>query len=134
VAEALSDEDIAFELVGTETLDGRDVYRVRVWRQYSQEPKLQQLSQFSQFALFIDAKTFLVLRYSVSEGGTETTPPLYRLDAFFSDYRDVGGALYPFHIERHLNGTPWATILIDQVSLNTGLTSDQFQTSARRAQ
>jgi hypothetical protein len=52
--------------------------------------------------------------------------PRIPIEVFFSDYRNVGGVLYPFSIRKSLNGTPWTTIAIAQVQVNTGLKASDF--------
>jgi hypothetical protein len=52
----------------------------------------------------------------------------------FSDYRIINGVLYPFSIQKSFNGTPSATITIQTVTLNTGLTDANFPVQTAVAQ
>lgn len=105
---ALNDIDSAFEYVGQESLDGVTVHHIRFWNTHASNLRLQHLAEFSLKDLWIDAASGLPtkLSYDQREGGGAT--PRIRVGASCSDYRDVGGVLYPFLIERIYNGTPWA--------------------------
>ena len=48
------------------------------------------------------------------------------MEIFYSAYRNIGSVLYPFHIEKSFNGTPWAKISIQSVTTNNGLTDADF--------
>jgi hypothetical protein len=41
-------------------------------------------------------------------------------------YQNLGGLLYPFSIQKSLNGSPWINITISNVTFNTGLTGANF--------
>ena len=123
----LSNPDFALEYVGQETLDGLTVYHIRFWNTYFSSLRLQYLSEFSVKDLWIDAASGLLtkLSYDQREGGGAT--PRIRVGASYSDYRDVGGVLYPFLIKRIYNGTPWATIKITNVTLGASVSDADFQ-------
>ena len=123
----LSNPDFALEYVGQETLDGLSVHHIRFWNTYFSSPRLQYLSEFSVKDLWIDAASGLPTRlsYDQREGGGAT--PRIHVGASYSDYRDVGGVLYPFLIKRIYNGTPWATIKITNVTLGAGVSDADFQ-------
>jgi hypothetical protein len=44
----------------------------------------------------------------------------------YSDFRVVSGVAYPFHIEHILNGTAWATIVVNSVVVNAPVAADAF--------
>ena len=48
------------------------------------------------------------------------------VDVFYSNYQNSSGILYPSNIRKSLNGTPWATITIQSIAFNTGLTDSDF--------
>lgn len=127
LAAALSNPDFAFEYLGQETLDGTSVYHIRFWNTYSSNPRLQHLAEFSVKDLWLDAASGLPKKISYDQRAGSGAVPRIHIEASYSDYRDVGGVLYPFLIKRIYNGTPWATIRIDSVVLNSGVSDADFQ-------
>ena len=75
----------AVELTGKEELDGDDVYVLKVT-----------LKDGSVETWYIDADTFLAVAMT---GDTYDFGRKCKLDAFFSDYREVGGVVLPWLIE-----------------------------------
>ncbi len=125
IAGALNNPDIGFQYLGLESLGGSRAHHLRAWNTFSSNAKLR-LAEFTVKDLWIDAASGLTLRISYTEragGGAESRIPVVVL---YSDYRNVGGVLYPFSIQKSLNGTPWAKITIFQVAFNTGLTDKDF--------
>ena len=89
-------------------------------------PRLRHLAGFSVKELWIDASSRLPRKLAYERRAASGAAPRIPVAVFFSDYRNVGGVLYPFRIEKSLNGTPWATITIQNVAFNTGLTDADF--------
>ena len=127
LAAALSNLDYAFEYVGQETLDGTSVYHIRFWNTYASKLRLQSLAEFSVKDLWIDAASGLPRRIAYDERAGRGSVPRIHIEAHYFNFRDVGGVLYPFLIKRIYNGTPWATIRIDSVVLNSGVSDADFQ-------
>ncbi len=126
LAAALNHPDTAFEYLGQETLDGLAVHHIRFWNTFSSNPKLRHLAEFSVKDLWIDAASGLPHKLSFDRRAAGGAEPRIPVEVFFSDYRNVSGVLYPFRMEKHFNGTPWATITINNVQLNAGLTDAAF--------
>lgn len=123
---ALNSPDFAFEYVGQEAAGGNTTIHIRFWNTFASQPKLQPLAEFTAKDIWIDATSGLPtkLGYEIREArGAAARMPM---EIFYTDYRNVGGVLFPFRVEKSLNGTPWATITIDRVVLNTGLTGAAF--------
>ncbi len=126
LAAALNHPDTAFEYLGQETLDALAVHHIRFWNTFSSNAKFRHLAEFSVKDLWIDAATGLPRKLSFDRRAAGGAEPRIPVEVFFSDYRRVSGALYPFRIEKHFNGTPWATITIENVQLNAGLAEADF--------
>ncbi len=126
LAAALNHADTGFQYLGQETLDGLAVHHIRFWNTFSSHPKLRHLAEFSMKDLWIDAATGLPRKLSFDRRAAGGAEPRIPVELFFSDYRNVSGVLYPFRIEKHFNGTPWANITINNVQLNAGLTDAAF--------
>ncbi len=126
IAASLNNPDTAFQYVGLETIGGVQAHHVRLWNTFSSNSRLRHLAEFTAKDLWIDAVSGLPLKFAFDHrngGGAESRIPLA---VFYSDYRNVGGALYPFRVDKTLNGTAWAKITITQVAFNTGLTDNDF--------
>jgi hypothetical protein len=128
LAVMLSNPDTALEYVGEETVGAVKVHHVRAWNTYASKPKMKSLAEFSVKDIWIASASGLPLKVAFErrEGGGAT--PRIPVEFRYADYRNVGGALYPLRIEKFYNGSLWARIQIESVSLNTGLTYAAFPT------
>lgn len=124
---ALNNADFAFQYVGAETFDdGSPVHHIRFWNTFASQPKLAPLADLSARDLWIDAVSGLPRKLSYVRRAARGAEPGILVEVFYSNFRDVGGALSPFLIQKSLNGTPWATMTITSVTLNAGLTDANF--------
>ena len=123
---ALNNRDSVFQLVGSETVDGVAVQHARFWNSFASTSYLQQLAPLAVYDLWIDATSGLPfkLSYRQHEGGGDA--PSAPVEVYYSDYRNVGGILFPYLVKKSFNGTPWATITIENVTLNIGLSDSNF--------
>jgi hypothetical protein len=111
--------------VGLETQNGITVHHIQFWNSFTSNPPLASLSSFSQRDIWIDATSNLganlvqrspSLKEQPRDGGRCHLCEFYKLES----------VLYPTTIQKSMNGTPWATIAITNVSFNTGLTDANF--------
>ena len=126
LANALGSPDYAFQTVGVEQVNGSAALHVRVWNTYNSIPGLQPVAPFSLQDLWIDQASHLLLRLSYVERFGGGSAPAIPMEVTYSAYKNVSGVMFPFSIQKSRDGTPWQTITIQQVSLNTGLTSAAF--------
>lgn len=125
----LANPDESIHYVGQETLSGESVQHIEVWNTFaSQTAVLQALASFSTRDLWFDSTTNLLVKVAYSRRAGGGAVPGIGVAISYANYQNVNGILYPFQISKSFNGTPWQTITIQNVSLNTGLTSAQFQT------
>ncbi len=134
IAGALNNPDTAYSYVGLETLETGTFHHIQIWNSFASTPKLQAIAKFSLKDIWIDAKTGLPERISYTRRDERGATPGIAVDNYLSDYRNVSGVLYPFSIHKSLNGTPWATIAIQNVTMNTGLTDSDFPVQTEAAQ
>jgi hypothetical protein len=127
IGAALINPDTYFQYIGLETLNGRSVLHVQFWNSYASVPLMQSYSSFTTKDVWVDASTFLPARISYAQRTAGGSAPSIAIDVFYSNYQNSQGYLYPFAIQRSFNGTPFATITIQSVSFNTGLTDANFQ-------
>jgi len=124
---ALNNSDEALLYIGSETINGISVQHVQAWDTFASKPQLQKLAPFSTKDIWFDPSSGLPVKIAYSRRVGGGAVPSIPVEVFFSNYTYVAGVLYPFHINKSYNGTPWQTITIQSVSFNTGLTDAQFQ-------
>jgi hypothetical protein len=124
---ALSNQQTALEYVGSETLDGVSVHHIRFWNTFT-ETRLQHLAEFSTKDIWLDAASSLPRKLAFVRRATRGGVPGILVTVSLSDYRAIGGVLYPFLIEMSLGGTPSVTVSIQQVLFGTGLSDSDFAT------
>jgi len=102
------------KLVGRETLDGRVVDKLEVT-----------LRGGDVRYDYLDAGTHLLVR---SDGFRVVRGHRVQLETEYSDYRDVGGLLFPFHIVSRAKERPEAlTIDVEKVELDPDLGDSRFR-------
>jgi hypothetical protein len=125
-AAMLSDPDYSFEYVALESSNGVSLHHIRTWDSYATQPGLQSLSSLSTRDIWIDANSSLPQRISYVSRPARGAVAGTTVDVFLSNYQNSSGVLYPSSIQKSLNGTPWASISIQSVSFNTGLSDSSF--------
>ncbi|MCI0718344.1 MAG: outer membrane lipoprotein-sorting protein [Acidobacteria bacterium] len=126
LAGALNNPETGFYYLGIETVEGVAAHRIRYWNSFASKPPLQYLASFTVTDLWVDVTSGLPVKLSYEHraaGGSESAIPV---DVYYSDFRSVGSVRYPFVIKKSFNGTPWATMTIDNVVLNVGLADADF--------
>jgi hypothetical protein len=126
IAALLSDSDASLQYVGLESSEGQSVYHIRVWDSFASRPDLQPLASFSTHDIWIDTTSGLPQRIGYVRRPAHGAVAGVRVDIWYSAYKQIGGVSYPMTIEESLNGTPWATITIQSVSFDTGLSDRDF--------
>ncbi len=103
----------AIELVGTEKLDGKDVYHLKV------TPKDGEAQDY-----YLDASTGLETKVtrSVEQGGMKM-----RVETELSNYQEVNGLAVPFSTRQSLNGTPIAQVTIQKVEFDVPIDDAIFR-------
>jgi len=122
----LNDPDSAYSYVGLETFNGASVHHVQVWTSFASIPTLAPLASFSTHDLWLDATSGIPLRISYNNHLGQGAANSVAFDVMLSNYQGVNGIQFPFLITKSVNGTPWATITINSVVFNTGLTDANF--------
>jgi hypothetical protein len=101
------------ELTGTEKVEGRDAYVLKVTH------KDGQVSSY-----FFDTKTFLLVKWS----GTDTlNGEAVTRETLFHDYRDVGGLKFAFELVSNTPGTDITQrIVVEKVELDPQIDESRF--------
>jgi hypothetical protein len=122
----LNDPDNSFRYVALETSSGQSLNHIQTWDSYASQPALQTLTSFSTRDIWINAVTGLPQRVSYAQRPAHGGVPSVAVDVFYLNYQQFSGVLYPVTIQKSMNGTPWATIAVQNVSFNNGLTDSNF--------
>ena len=123
----LNDPDTSFKYVALEVSNGASLHHIQTWDSYTSQPALQTLSNFSTRDIWIDAVTQLPQRISYQQNPAHGAPSV-AMDVIYSNYQAFSGVLYPCLLQKSMNGTPWSTATIQNVSFNNGLSNSDFPT------
>ena len=126
IAAVLNNPDSGYLYVGLESLNGLQVHHLRYWNSFNTQPRFQFLAEFTLMDIWVDAVSSLPQRMSQIQRAGRGSEPRIQLDTYLSNYQKVSGVLYPFSVQKSVNGSPWLTITITSVTLNTGLTDASF--------
>ena len=124
---ALGNPDFSFEYVGLEKLEGEETHHIRLQNAFPSQPSLEDIAPLTEKHIWVSATSNLPVRIGYEQRAARGAYPAIPVTITFSDYRNVNGTLYPFRIEKTFNGSPWATVTIQQVRLNTNLSESQFK-------
>jgi hypothetical protein len=126
----LTNPDACYQYVGLETLNGTSAQHVRVWNSFNSTADMQFLSAFTVLDIWLDATSGLPSQVSfISRSGGGSTPKI-QMTVSYSSYQNVNGVLYPNQIQQSVNGTVWATVTIQSVVFNSGLSDASFPVTA----
>jgi len=126
LAAALANADESIHYVALEAVNQQSLQHIRLQNTFASQPTFQQFASFATFDVWLDASTSLPQRISFIRRNGRGAAPSISVDTHFSSYKITSGAAYPTQINLSLNGTPWTTISITSVALNTGLTDSNF--------
>ena len=126
IAASMNNPDSSFQYIGLEAVNGSSAHHIRFWNSFASNTNAQYLSEFTTRDIWIDSTTYLPLRMSYVQRAGGGSAPRIAIDVFYSNYQSFGGVSYPLSIQRSFNGTPSATITIQQVNFNTGLSDSNF--------
>jgi hypothetical protein len=113
--------------VGLETVAGASAHHIRISSLPTDDTPADLEDLISEFHVFVDASTMLpvkTLSFDLSPQAMQNREPI---ETYYSDYRQVGGILVPFHMTRYLKGQKQADIVFSSVQLNMGLAMSDFQ-------
>jgi hypothetical protein len=126
LAAALANSDEAIHYVALETSGQVQLQHIRIWNTYNSNPSLQFLSDFTTTDIWLDASTGLPKTISSTRRDGGGASPKTLLTVSYSSFQGASTILYPNSIQVSINSTPWATITIQSVRLNTGLSDADF--------
>jgi len=128
---ALGNSDESFQYIGQESLNGAGVQHVRMSNSFASRPRLARLTLFSAVDVWFDPGSGLLVKLANMRRPGGGSVPGAPVELRYSNYANFGGVLYPMQIQKSYNGTPWQTISIQSVVLDSGLTDAPFQVQAQ---
>lgn len=104
-------------LVGRDTIDGRDAFRIRV------SPNSGSAQEH-----YLDAETYLIVRIdSTRTVGGQAVP----VETTFADYRSIGGLVFPHTIEIGARGRPTRVrVVVETIEVNPSIENSRFRAPA----
>jgi hypothetical protein len=130
LAQELARNDFAAAFVGKETVEGRDVNHIRLFRVSNRNPSFDaQLTKNSELNVFVDAQTSRILKISfpyVAENDWRQSVPM---EIFYDEYKTVNGIAVPFHVRTVFNGQPAGELQVTSVAINQGTPDSIFNGS-----
>jgi hypothetical protein len=108
------DKGHQLELVGMEETEGTEAYKIRV-----------NLANGDVHDYFLDSEYFIVIKREMK---TEIQGNEVQIETIFSDYKEVGGLMYPHSMETKPKGSPeqGQVITVETIELNGDVSSDLF--------
>lgn len=101
------------ELVGMEETEGTEAYKLKV-----------DLANGDVRYHYLDSEYFIAIK---QEGKTEVQGNEVEFETILSDYKEVGGLMFPHSIESKPKGAPSGQVItIDTIELNSDVSSDMF--------
>lgn len=126
LAARYANADVAIENIGMEKQAGVSAIHLRLTNTFASTPLLANYASMTVCDVWLNATTNLPLRIEFERKDAGGPSPGVRVAYEFSDYRNVQGFLYPFHIRKYVNGPIWADITVQTVSFNTGVPTSTF--------
>lgn len=101
------------ELVGTETIDGKKTYHLKVTKKSG---------QVQHYYLDADSGIDLRVQTTMEQGGQQMT-----IASDLSNYQPVNGIMVPFSLKQSVNGQPLMNMTIDKVQFNVPMEDSLFK-------
>ncbi|HXM44503.1 MAG TPA: hypothetical protein VN924_24915 [Bryobacteraceae bacterium] len=126
----LQDASYSVTYAGLENLNGVSVNHLQAARTLPGQGDAATtalLLQLTAFDLYIDAGTFLPVALNFNTHPGNNALQDFPIGIEFSDYRNSGGVVTPFHVQKLLQRSLLLDISMTSVAINTGLTASDFQ-------
>jgi hypothetical protein len=121
----VGNSNMSFVYVGQEKFLNTTVHHIRIFVPAPADDNTD--SMISEINVFIDRGTLIVLKTE----GYVFDPEAYQNHSvwatYYSDYRTVGTALMPFHIENYLDGHKVRDVKFNSAQINVGIADTEFQ-------
>jgi hypothetical protein len=124
---AMANQNYVQSFIATETQNSASVQHLRFYEQsLGKQQSIELTKHLSTVDLYLDSSTLLPVSVSLNTHPDDNGSLDISVQILFSDYRTVSGALFPFHIQKYLNGTLLLDLQVQSVATNTGLSASLF--------
>jgi hypothetical protein len=110
--------------VGLEKLGTGTAYHIQF--NISPTDKDDSETVISDFHVFLDQQTLVVVKIRNFVFDPKALANRSVWETYYSDYRLVGGAIVPFHVENYLDGQKVNDVVFKDVQINVGIADDVF--------
>jgi hypothetical protein len=101
------------ELMGLEETEGTEAYKIRI-----------ELANGDVRTYYLDSEYFIAIK---QEGKTMVQGNEMEFETIFSDYKEVGGLMFPHSIESRAKGSPEGQVItIEEIEVGVDLSEDLF--------
>jgi len=121
---APSNPNVVFTYVGLENSQQTPLQHIQAYTVNASLPETQQLSTVD---FYLDAKTLLPSVIMFNEHPDNDQTVNIGVAVAFSDYRNVNGAMIPFHIQRYVYNGLTLDIQLASAGINSGIPDSQFK-------
>jgi len=115
---------VVFSYVGLENSQQTPLQHIQAYTVSASLPEAQQLSTMD---FYLDAKTLLPSIIAFDEHPDNDQTVDIAVAVAFSDYRNVNGAMIPFHIQRYVYNGLTLDIQLASAGINSGIPDSQFK-------
>ena len=124
---AWSDPAISVAYKNVETVNGQQAYRISLTRpNITADAMGTLLARASWMDVWISQQSMLPVQISYEQIGTANPNARFVEVAQFSDFRNVGGLLVPFHQEIYLGSRHLFSLQVSTVQFNVGVSATDF--------
>jgi outer membrane lipoprotein-sorting protein len=117
--------NMSFVYLGVETVNGQTAHHIKIFLSPSGEDSTDSI--LSELNLFLDVQSLIVLKTERFVFDPHALENRSVWATSYSDYRRIGEALMPFHIENCLDGHKVRDITFSSVQVNVGLSDLLFK-------
>ena len=126
ILQALQDASVSVRDQGPTSLDGQQLYQIRLERSLDAGAPEALLSISRERNLFFDPKNLQIIKISDTMYVAENIRDPFVRDIFFEDYRTVGGLIVPFAVTEHISHQKTWTIQFEHIDLSASLSDNDF--------
>ena len=123
----ISDPNIAFLFVGTETVSGQPASRLEIdYISPPDDPRPQAQRRDGHITLWISVSSLLPIQAQYPRISRDNPTSVFTATRVHSDYRTIGGVAVAFHQDEYGGNQHISSFQLDSVSFNTGLSDTNF--------
>ncbi len=123
----MSDPNITFRFVGTETVSGQPTSRLEIdYISPPNDPRPQAQRRDGHITLWISVSTLLPIQAQYPRISRDNPTSVFTATRVYSDYRMISGVAVAFHQDEYGGNQRISSFQLDSVSFNTGVSDTDF--------